>query len=64
MPGEIGGSEDDQFSYNTYDTQVARDNYVDELLSGNIRACAGYEMCEAWLKNWYLCDESSWEVLN
>ena len=59
LPGEIGGSEDDQFSYNTYDTQVARDNYVSELLSGNIRACAGYEMCEAWLKNWYFCDESS-----
>ena len=56
---EIGDLEYDQYSYNTYDTQVARDNYVYELLSGNIRACAGYERCEAWLKNWYLCDDSS-----
>ena len=53
-PGAIGVAEDFQFSYHTYNTQVARDNYVSLL--GEIRACAGYVSCQAWQRNWYLCD--------
>ena len=42
--------------YNTYDIPVARDNY--ETLSGDITPCAGYERCKAWMKKWYLCDDT------
>ena len=60
-PPGMGGAKNNQRFYNTYDTQVAKDNY--RSLSGEIRPCAGYETCEAWFKNWYLCDEASGLIL-
>ena len=48
--------EGDAAIYNTYDIPVARDNY--ETLSGDITPCAGYERCKAWMKKWYLCDDT------
>ena len=51
LPGEEG-----QHEYNTYETRVARQNF--DSSSGDIGPCSGYDRCRAWLKNWYLCDDS------
>ena len=51
LPGEEEG-----YQYITYETRVARQNFDS---SGEIGPCSGNERCNAWLKNWYFCDDTS-----
>ena len=49
-----GGLMEGEVDYDTYETSVARQNF--DSSTGEIGPCCGNLRCEAWMKNWYLCD--------